>query len=370
LEHIQNIEIKNFKSIRHAVIDGCKRVNVFIGAPNVGKSNILEALSTFSVSEKTNLISDFIRLKEPTTLFFNGEIDKKAEVILDDIVRIRASNDKDGITFLFEHDWKSYGFDTIDNKKFGINILGNTPEAYEIGRYVVFQDPKRPNGLFVSGIGSYNRKLIEIDRRVTIRKYEFKRDSSSSTTTNNWEFEHPFGENIFNILATNSKLRNAIQEIFQPYNLELLNDKRMQAFTILKRTGDSIFSIPYELVADTIQRLIFYKAAIASNKETVLLFEEPEAHMYPPYIAKFTSDMMYDENNNQYFITTHSPFVVNDIMENLKKDDYAIYTVGYDKEHGETLVKRLSEAELHEIYQYGIDLFLNLENYLPHEHKQ
>lgn len=370
MEHIHNIEIKNFKSIRHAVIDGCKRVNVFVGPPNVGKSNILEALSTFSVSNKAQLISDFIRLKEPTTLFFNGEIDKKAEVILDDSLRIRATNAKDSIKFVIEHDYKGHGFDKID--KLGFTTAVNAPEANQIGTYDVFVNSSYSGSLAVSRESSHTIRLREEDedRRIDIRKYEFKKDSPSSKSTSNWELEHPFGENIFNILATNSKLRNAIQEIFQPYNLELLNDKRMQAFTILKRTGDSIFSIPYELVADTIQRLIFYKAAIASNKETVLLFEEPESHMYPPYIAKFTSDMMYDENNNQYFITTHSPFVISDIMENLKKEDYAIYTVGYDKENGETLVKRLSNEELHEIYQYGIDLFLNLENYLPHEHKQ
>lgn len=33
------VEIKNFKSIKDLRLD-CKRVNVFIGKPNVGKSNI------------------------------------------------------------------------------------------------------------------------------------------------------------------------------------------------------------------------------------------------------------------------------------------------------------------------------------------
>ena len=41
MQKIDNIEIKNFKSIRHQKIEGCKRINVFIGYPNVGKSNIL-----------------------------------------------------------------------------------------------------------------------------------------------------------------------------------------------------------------------------------------------------------------------------------------------------------------------------------------
>ena len=41
------LEIKNFKSIKHLKLD-CKRVNVFIGRPNTGKSNILESLGLLS----------------------------------------------------------------------------------------------------------------------------------------------------------------------------------------------------------------------------------------------------------------------------------------------------------------------------------
>jgi hypothetical protein len=54
-------------------------------------------------------------------------------------------------------------------------------------------------------------------------------------------------------------------------------------------------------------------------------------------------------------------------MENLKGDDLSIYVVGYKKKEGETVVRKLTDEELHEIYQYGVDLYLNLENFLIHE---
>ena len=44
---IENLSIKNFKSIKDLSID-CKRINLFIGEPNAGKSNILEALGVMS----------------------------------------------------------------------------------------------------------------------------------------------------------------------------------------------------------------------------------------------------------------------------------------------------------------------------------
>ena len=49
------VEIKNFKSIKELRLD-CKRVNVFIGKPNVGKSNILEGLGLLGARyERSNI---------------------------------------------------------------------------------------------------------------------------------------------------------------------------------------------------------------------------------------------------------------------------------------------------------------------------
>ena len=44
---IKNLEIENFKSIKHLKLD-CKRINLFIGEPNTGKSNILESFGILS----------------------------------------------------------------------------------------------------------------------------------------------------------------------------------------------------------------------------------------------------------------------------------------------------------------------------------
>ena len=44
---ITTLNIERFKSIRTLELS-CRRVNVFIGEPNTGKSNILEALGLLS----------------------------------------------------------------------------------------------------------------------------------------------------------------------------------------------------------------------------------------------------------------------------------------------------------------------------------
>ena len=42
-----HLEIRNFKSVEHVELS-CRRVNVLIGKPNTGKSNILESLGLIS----------------------------------------------------------------------------------------------------------------------------------------------------------------------------------------------------------------------------------------------------------------------------------------------------------------------------------
>ena len=45
-------------------------------------------------------------------------------------------------------------------------------------------------------------------------------------------------------------------------------------------------------------------------------------------------------------------------------EDLAIYLVYY--ENGETKVKQMSESDMAEVREYGVDLFYNLESYLKH----
>ena len=100
-------------------------------------------------------------------------------------------------------------------------------------------------------------------------------------------------------------------------------------------------------MADTLQRLIFYKAAILSNKQSVLLFEEPEAHTYPPYITNVVQSIL-DSVDNQFFITTHSPYIINALLEQ-QNEDIAIYFV--NMQSGNTTVQRATDKELQEISQ-------------------
>ncbi len=322
---IRKIRIRNFKSILNVDIEDCQRINLFIGQPNVGKSNILEALSFFSLpflrENISKKITNFIRVENETELFYNGNFDQP--------ITIETDND----------------FCRVDYRQ----------------NEGMFVELRSPNG---GGIYSIDDKLnFRFGRNApyisSIRKYTFSSQFSFKKGHARYLIP-PFGYNLLQVIERDEQLKKEIGDIFKKYGLSLVFDKTAQALKIMQSDKGGIFLIPYSSMADTLQRIIFFKAAIASNKVTTLLFEEPEAHSFPPYITHITQEMMY-RKDNQYFLTTHSPFILNDLLEN-SKEDIAVYNINYDSH--QTKIRRLTENELDEIYQNGVDLFTNNESYI------
>lgn len=361
---INDIEIKNFKSIRHQKIEGCKRINVFVGPPNVGKSNILEGLGLFSIDFDSKNLSDFVRMGKSTTLFFNGSIEKSAQIILNKNFRAKAKYSKGNVHIVLQEDRVNNGFENLDK----LLLEGKLSDAE-------FQDKLVENASFkvnedLQKIESYKGyptlniydkpKINELMRGHTeslILKYEYKKnigyDSKDASHLN-----QPFGENIFEIISTKENLHKSITDILDSYGLNFLYDSELQEYKILKMVGNKFFTVPYFMTADTLRRLIFHKAAVMSNKKSVLLFEEPEANCYEPYIMEITNAIKNDKNENQFFIVTHSQYVIDELMRDEEsRNDTNIYLVGL--ENNETKIKLLSAEASKDAYQTGLNLFFN-----------
>lgn len=342
MQRINNIEIKNFKSIRHQKIEGCNRINVFIGYPNVGKSNILEALGLFSILQINNEIfrlNEICRVKHFSELFFDSNVKKEIDVTVNENVIAK-------VNFISGQEISIYSGYSYDNN-------GQRDHDSIFSAKVLSPD------YHITLTNSYTK--LSSDILGAIKKYEFDKGTIVNAQRP-LSLAIPSGTNLFDILQGNKDLRQEIVSMFSQYQLKLVLDMNDQSFKFQKELSDgTVVAIPYHQVADTLRRLIFYKAAISTNKEAILLFEEPEAQMFPPYIKRLTTDILMDENANQFFITTHSPYVLSELIEEAE-DDLAVYVVDYDK--GETIIKRLTNEQVIEVAQYGIDLFFNLESYL------
>ena len=339
-DFIKYININNFKSIANLELKDCKRINLFIGYPNVGKSNVLEALSLFSLPylDEGENINKIIR------------VENKYELLHD------LSNTFCGIETNLE--------------KIDLSVSSSVLEIYRMAS----------NG----EVGyDFSKNLDLLDRKIEC--YDCNQDEYCVDgghvmryifqSKNKWEVTEvqilnpPFGENIVDVLLNNPNMSDVnlwIKQELAKSGLEYLLDMVSSSIKVQQRLNDNkIKQLPYSLIADTLQRVIFYKTAIASNRNSVLLFEEPEAHAFPPYIKNITQDII-DAKTNQFFIVTHSPFIVNDFLEyaDLRKE-VAIYL--FDFQNEQTTVKRLSDKEIDEVYNYGIDLFFNIESFLRDE---
>jgi AAA15 family ATPase/GTPase len=363
----KNIHISNFKSLKDVTLSDCKRINLLIGKPNVGKSNILEAIGLFSLPyfgyNNNKKLTQFIRLENLAELFFDGSIDEKITIRIDDDSYYSiAYNEQLGLVDIYINSNNYYDADYESSLK---NDKNSSLLYYSCSILV-------DNELNIeSTFPDFSNELYQIDPSIKFKNYPYPPKVKLYKFSQDCIFRKtelltryllpPFGINLPDIIQYHKELKTDLSQIFSEYGFKLLFDKTNNTLRIMKTLKDdnTMISFPYSSIADTLQRVIFFKTAIASNKDSILLFEEPEAHCFPPYISYFTREVIYSETN-QFFIATHSPYVLNDFLE-YKRDDVAIFMT--DFKEGETVINRLTDDEVNEVYQCGIDLFFNHERF-------
>nr|MCU0323349.1 hypothetical protein [Chitinophagaceae bacterium] len=78
--------------------------------------------------------------------------------------------------------------------------------------------------------------------------------------------------------------------------------------------------------------------------------------------VSFLADEIIENNNKQFFVATHSPYLLNNLIENTPKNELAVFVCGFDKENG-TTARKLSDQDLSELLDYGVDIFFNINKY-------
>jgi hypothetical protein len=305
---ISRLDIKGFKSIREIHL-GCRRINLFIGEPNTGKSNILEALGFLSWCGRGGNLVEYVRMSQARDLFYDG-------------------------------------VGTPGNWEIALIRNGNQiaiQAVYNNGVFRFYSNKEHPFLNMGSGRGSPGGGSPMVPQFSFIRFYRFQ-------TLLNYPSEEtgfllpPKGENLMSLLFASKELRRLAGDYFSPSRLLFVVKPHEHEIEIQKQAEGVAVSFPYPTSSDTLQRMVFYMAAIESNKDATLVFEEPEAHAFPYYVKHLAERVALDENKNQYFIATHNPYLLTAIWEKSREDEVAVFATYY--RDYETKVKLLTPADM------------------------
>ena len=99
-------------------------------------------------------------------------------------------------------------------------------------------------------------------------------------------------------------------------------------------------------------------AALESNKDATLLLDEPEANTFPFY-TKYLAERIALDETNQFFITTHNPYLLSSVVEKTPLKDLTVFVTRMEK--FETKVKQIPDKKLSELLELDSDAFFNLD---------
>ncbi|MGM9847128.1 MAG: hypothetical protein ACI31F_04170 [Muribaculaceae bacterium] len=108
-----------------------------------------------------------------------------------------------------------------------------------------------------------------------------------------------------------------------------------------------------------------YDKFINVNHSEIFL-EEPENNLFPTTQCKFINWLLdsIKENNDMLFIATHSPYVLNQLIKVSPEGLNVMFTYPYNEKDKTYGVRQLSNEEVQEMYDNGVDMFFNFELYL------
>ncbi len=334
---ITDLYIRNFKSVKDVNLK-CSRINVFIGEPNTGKSNILETIALmhlfvdrYKKYTKSDL-SFIFRISQWNQLFPWRDLSQaiSVEAIVDDMHIIRVK---------LQYNELIKWIDVLSGDNL-ITALNPIELNYDL-------DPEKDG---IVRFGFYRFRSIS---RFPSRESRF--------------VVPPDAPNLPEVIRVKGReLIVELSRLFSEYGLELVIElpqglMRIQ-HTIYEEEIPIVASLPYSILSDSLKRIVFNLAIVQGNEKMVIALEEPEAHTSPYYVKYLAEKIARDEKGNQYFISTHNPYFLVSLLEKAPKEDVNVFVTFL--ENRKTKVKILTDEQKENILDMYLDVFFNLDKFI------
>ncbi len=374
---IEQIEIKNFKAFKHAVMKDIPNLCVVVGANGTGKSTLFDVFG-FLKDAMTDNVTSALNKRGGFVQVVSRNIDKPIELE----IKFREDKDKPLVTYhliisleagkpVVEREilkyrrgskgkpWHFLDFSRGRGSSITTELEYLEDETKELER----QDQKlsRPDILAIKGLSQFEQfpvavkfgKLIEnwhisdfhITSARTIQDDAYAEHLSREGENLSLVTKYLYDQHHFVFLSILDKLKSRVPGITS------VSAKTTEEGRVLLKFQDGSFKDPFlaRYVSDgTIKMFAYLVLLYDPAPHPLLCIEEPENQLYPKLLVELAEEFrLYANKGGQVFVSTHSP----DFLNAMKIEE----VFWLEKKNGYTGIKRAFDNEQLKIYMENGD---------------
>lgn len=318
---IHKIEITNYKAIRHLYFDCGARVNVFVGINGSGKSTVLQAIKT----QLSWFVSKMKSRNGRGVVLYDSDITLGEDMCLLD-------------TFFHYEDVEYHGRlykQRSTNRDHAYSAKSNMKEIVDLTDLLVkkYERDKQTCNLPVVAYYGVNRIVTDAPARLH-KNHELNPvlvyDKALEGSVNfrsffEWYREREDLENenyretgILTIDQQLQAVRTALKKVLPNYG-ELKVKRNPRRFVMKKNGSEFNFNRLSDgekcyltLIGDMARKLAMANPSMSNPLlgEGIFLIDEIDLHLHPLWQQEILKNITDIFPNSQFFVTTHSPFVV------------------------------------------------------------
>lgn len=331
---LNNIEIKNFRGIKHLTIDNFKNINIFLGKANTGKTSVIEAIACGITKNANSLM---------LLSYFRG-------IIRDDDI--------------FESLFYDYNINIpimlntkIDNDNYNIEI-----SPYKQEREIIISDDKSEE-IYNTELNKLLYKISNNGKSRTSTISFIKKEKKISVKINNLQINlndnvdfisgyisEDFSSNLKSILSNNQK-KEQFKSLYTKFD-NRIKDIRFIENKVAVELVNLTHAINIKSMGKGFQTYLKIIASmVAGNKYIVIDEIENGMHFESVKILLENILSLSKEYSLQFFVTTHNKElleILNNILdENNYNDMLSVYNTYINNENNIDIINYTQENFSH-----------------------